>query len=132
MEKVDLTTATADINRWLDAKKVSEKKREQQKDTIAALVEAVQEGSLVVNDDDSLTYVLMEPVGASATVKELKFKKRLTVGEVQNHLQGVKASDVDGRLMAYVCALTNVNKTILSQLGTDDYSIPQSIAIFFL
>lgn len=130
--KVDFDTANSEITGWLDCKKISDKKRDVQKDTISTLVDAVADGSLVVEDDNSLTHTLKFAVGKDGQIKDFKYKPRITVGDVHGHLQGVKPSDADGRLLAYVAALTNQTKGIIGLLDTEDYGIAQSIAIFFL
>ncbi len=51
---------------------------------------------------------------------------------IHSHLQGVKPSDADGRVGAYIAALTSTPKAVINCLDTEDYGIAQSIAIFFL
>lgn len=133
MSKVNRETAEAEINSWLDYKKINEKKRENYKDNISALVDAVCDGILSVNPDTKeLIQTLNFPIGDEMKVSKLEFKPRLTVGSVQSHLNGVKATDADGRIIAYVAALTSQPKELIKKLDTEDNSVAQSIAIFFL
>lgn len=124
--------AQADVDRWLDHKKISERKRGEYADSIASMVEAVSDGAIVVDENCQLIQTLKFPIGSEMTITRLTWKPRLNVGLVQNHLQGVRPADVDGRLVAFMAALTGQAKEIIRSLDTEDYSIGQSIAIFFL
>jgi len=131
--KVSKEVAEAEVNVWLDYKRVSEKKREAYKEQIESLVDAICEGLLSLKEDKTFIYELREPVGSAETkITKLEFKPRLKMGTIHQHLQGVKPSDADGRVCAYIAALTSTTKSVLSQLDSEDYAIPQSIAIFFL
>ena len=135
MNVVDRDTAALDIERWLDHKKVSSRKREQRKDEIESLIAEVQDGTLVVDDNCNLVYSLKFSIsdeGGSVAVDELKFKPRLRASDLEPYLKGVKATDADGRVRAYVCALTNKPVGIVSKLDTEDKSIAENIALFFL
>lgn len=124
--------ATTEVNGWLDYKKVSVAKRESSKEQISAIVDAVCEGHLVINEDKTITQTLKFPTEGAAPVSKIVYKPRVKVGAINQHLQGVKATDIDARMLAYVAALTDVTKGILGTLDTEDYGIAQSIAIFFM
>jgi len=135
MSKVSIEVATADLNRWLDKKKVSDAIREKQQVVIDELADAIACGLLTVSENCELEYKLSEPVTDSdgnISVGSLKFKNRLRVDEVMSRLKGLDPKDVDGRMMAYVGALTGVATGLLKKMDTDDYKIPQSIAVFFM
>lgn len=136
MGVVSLDIATADINSWLEYKKASERKIEAYKENIDSLIDAICEGQIIVNNNPdgsvNLTHILKFPVGKDIQITKFDYSPRLAVGTVQKHLQGVKSTDADGRLMAYVAALTNQPKSIIALLDTEDYSIAQAIALFFL
>ena len=131
-EVVNIDSATAEIDKWLDHKRINEKKREDQKSTIDSLIDAVRFGMLTVDEDFNLVQKLYFPIGNNQEVEELKYKPRIGVGTVHRHLKGLKADDADGRLAAYVAALTNSTKAQIAALDTEDYGVGQSIAIFFL
>lgn len=130
--KIATEVAQAEIEKWLTVKKISERKRENLKDNISALVDAVSEGSLVVNEKNELEQFLKFPFGETAPVSKLVYKPRITVMELNAKMQGVKANDADGRLTAYIAALANITMVEVKKLDTEDYSIAQNIAIFFL
>jgi hypothetical protein len=133
MGKIVKEVAENEINSWLDYKKVSPGKRESYKDQIELLVDAVGEGFLTLNPETKvLTQTLSSPIGKDEAVKTLDYKPRLKVSSVHNHLKGVKATDADGRILANVCALTSTNSELIKELYTEDYSISQAIALFFL
>lgn len=132
MAAIDKVTATGEVNKWLDFKKINDRKRESFKENIETLVDAVMDGSLVIDDKCNLVQTLKFPTEGEAPVTKLEFKPRLKVETVQLHLQGVKASDGDARITAYIAALTSKPKKIIQALDTEDYSIGQAIAVFFL
>jgi hypothetical protein len=132
MSKVSKEIGFQDISEWLDYKKVSANKREAQKDTIETLADAISEGTLVLKEDKSLEMTLKFPTEGEEPLTKLTFKPRLRTETVAKHLQGVKATDIDGRLLAYVAALTGNTKTLVGKLDTEDQSLAQAIAVFFV
>jgi hypothetical protein len=77
-----------------------------------------------------LVQILKFPI--SDEIDKLVFKPRIKVNTIQVHLQGVKSSDADGRVTAYIAALTSKPKEVIKSMDTEDYSIGKSIAYFFL
>lgn len=132
MEKIAKEVAIAEVDKWLDMKKVSQSKREAYKDHIEILVESVVEGNLILNEDGSLTQKLIFPIEGEMSVSELVFKPRLNRRNVIPHLNGVKSSDGDGRIVAYMAALTGKPKNLLNSLDFEDSRISDSIVVFFV
>jgi hypothetical protein len=132
MAKVASEVAREEIEKWLDYKKVSEKKRESLADHVDTLIETIVDGYLVLNDDFSLTLKLKFPIESEVNTTELNFKPRIKVSTVYQHMQGVKTGDTDGRLFANVAALCSKPKELIKALETEDYSICQAVAVFFL
>mgnify|MGYP000022198548 CR=1 FL=1 len=124
--------ANQEIEKWLDHKKVSDNKREASAESIELLADAVSSGNMILDKDFNLVYKLKFPTEAEAPITELKFKPRLKIGTVYNHLQNVKPSDADGRLFAYAAALTTNSKEVIKSLEIDDWNIVQAVVIFFL
>jgi hypothetical protein len=124
--------AEQEINQWLDCKKINERKRESYKDHIDNLIDSVCDGCLSLGDGNVLIHELKFPIEGEASIVKLEYKPRLKVETIQNHLQGVKPSDPDGRVCAYAAALTSKPKNIIKAMDTEDYSIAQSIVVFFL
>ncbi len=124
--------ATTEVYKWLDFKKINEKKRDAQKDQIESLIDALVDGSLILNPDFTFTQTLKFPTEGELKIITLDYKPRLKMQAIHAAMGGVKSGDVDGRVLAYIAALTSTTKAIIKDLDTEDYSISQSIAIFFL
>ena len=133
MGKVNIEVATKEVNDWLDSKKVSDKDKELNQDQIDKLIDAVCNGYLVVNDDDTLSQTLKFPIkGEDSEIKELKYKNRVTVKEIQTQMTGTKSGDFIGMLTAYISAATVMPKAFLKNLDTQDWSLAQAIGVFFM
>jgi len=133
MGAVSKEQAQIEVTDWLDSKRVKAKKREKQKDTIETLVEAIEEGDLIFDQDTKvMTMKLAFGIGKDDNIKELNFKPRANVGEVNSYLKKVKTDDADGRLLCYVYALTGQPAAVIDCLDTEDYALALSIAIFFM
>jgi len=124
--------ATLEVNSWLDKKKVYESTRESQKDSIDLLIEAMVNGDLKLDPDFNFIHKLLVPEVLNGEVAELKYKLRLNDKMLKPCMNGVKSNDADGRLTAYISALTGQVKGILEGLDTADKKIALSIAVFFL
>lgn len=130
MQTQPLTASFEELNKWLDFKKVAQRKRETYKDAIETLANGISDGLLTVDDKTyAITQTLSFPAG---DIKTLTFKPRLTVQDIKNKTATLKAGDSDGRMTAYVSALTDVSMGELSKMDTEDYNICQSIAVFFI
>lgn len=134
MEKVSIKTAEKEVKAWADYKKIDETKREENKEQLAKLAEAISLGHLSYDSKEHfLVQKLKFPLGEGATaVTELKYKARLKMNEVTARTKNVKPSDTYGLITAYVCALTDQNSGILGGLDSEDNRIAQAIAVFFL
>jgi len=124
--------AIAEVIKWLDNKRVSQTKREELEKNIETIASAIERGDLVLNADCSLTQKLLFPLPSeNGDVKELTHKARVALGTIHLHMQGVKTGDVDGRLTAYVAAVSGNPKELIKKMDTEDYSIALAIALFF-
>jgi hypothetical protein len=136
MSKISREIASQEINSWLDYKKVNDKKREAFADSIETLIDSICDGSLSLTPEKVLVQELRFPIGEDGketmAIKSLSFKPRLKIQTIHMHLQGVKNGDADGRVLAYVAALSSTPKDALRGMDTEDFSIGQAIAIFFL
>ena len=132
MNKVSIEVAESEIKKWLDYKKIGPTKQEQNKDNIKALAEAISEGVLSINEEFEIVHALKFPIKEEIETVELRYKPRIAVKHVHQHMAGVKADNVDGRILAYVAVLTGKPKALLASLDSEDYSICTSIAVFFL
>ena len=131
-EILNIELAMQEIERWLDYKKVSPRKREANKDSIDILADAVSTGNLVLKEDCTLVQTLNFPISSEKKTEVLEFKPRLQMKSVYQHLQGVKPSDIDARLYAYAAALTGNPKELIKNLETSDYEVVSAIVVFFI
>ena len=130
--KVDRATAENDVTRWLDEKRVKPAKRQQNAEAIEALTDAIQSGTLELQDDCSFKMNLDFPIPGDNEIPDLLFKHRLQVREIHAAMKGVKANDADGRVAALIAALTGKPGGIVKLMDSNDYSVAQNIAVFFL
>lgn len=135
MEVVSKEIAQAEVDKWLDFKRIRPSKRESNKEYIDALVAGICDGLLILKDDmrfeQNLQFPIEDKTGGSS-FKTLEYKPRINVSLIQLHLQGVKTGDADGRLLAHVTALTAKPKELIKKLDTEDYGIALAIAVFFV
>jgi hypothetical protein len=132
MGKVNRELAEQTVDKWLDYKRVKPAKRESYKASIENITDAVEEGSLILNEEThELEYTLDIPIGDSK-IQVLKFRPRLTVGEINKRLKGVSPKEADARVVAYVAALTGQNSGVIELLDTNDYDVCQAISVFFM
>lgn len=133
--------AEADINAWLDKKKVGEKTRETNKDYIETLIEAVSNGTLTLDKDDEKSnkagtykfkHTLLFPFEGDAAKDSLEYECRINDRMMKPNLNGVKLGDGDGRFNALIATLTRQPRTLIEQLDTADKKIAMAIGIFFL
>jgi len=125
--------ATEEINEWLDYKRIRAKKRKANEESIEDLIEAMEEGYLRFDPETkSLILELGVPLGTNEQITELKFKPRVSVGEMKPYLGKLKPGDADGRLLAYVTALTGQPTAVIDTMDSSDQPLATSIVVFFL
>lgn len=133
---VNRETAEKEINQWLDFKRVSRKKREENEEAIEQLVEAIMDGVLSFSSEDhTLVHTLQVPIeNSEGTVvqKEFTYKPRIKVSDIHREMKGIKASDMDARVSAYLSAITGESRNVLIQMDTVDYAISQQLVVFFI
>jgi hypothetical protein len=132
MTVITKDVATAEVNKWLDFKGVNERKRASFSDSIESLSDSIQDGVLVVDDKCNIIQTLIHPIWDVEKIKTLTYMPRINVGKLKQNMTGVKSLDADGRIVAYVAALTGQTKAMIEKLDSEDYSVSQSIAVFFL
>ena len=130
--QVSREIAEADVQRWLEAKRIRQTKRESLKEYIESLVLEIMDGFITIDENCNLTQKLRFPIGLHENVKELNFETRLKVLDVNPFLQKVAQGDNDGRVLAYILAATKQPLGFIQALDTEDLGVSQSIAVFFL
>lgn len=133
MSNVSLEIAQKDISSWLDSKRVSEKKRQDNERVVDTLVSAVMEGNLVWDEGQKLLKQKLQwPVGENEEIKHIEFKHRVTQGDISARLRNTKSDDAFAVMGVYISAITGQPVALLEKLDTSDYSIAQSVAVFFM
>ena len=129
MSKVSIEISQQDVNRWLDYKKMTNKKREEKGEMIETLVDLVSSGDITIDEECNIVHQLLFPIGE---IKILTYKPRLKAEAISVHLKGVGSDDLTGMISAYAAALTVQPKSVIKELDTEDFSIAKAIAIFFI
>ena len=134
MKLISKDTAAQEFNKWATQKRLSERVINDLEGAQAIILAAFEEGTLVLIEDFTLTQKLIWPTGEDGNgVAELIYKFRMTVGQRSAAAKGIKPTDAEGRLAAYVAALTDQPRGVINKLdGGDDYSLASSIANYFL
>jgi hypothetical protein len=132
MEVVVKEVAKAEVEKWLDYKKVGGTKRENFKDSIDTLAGFISDGSLTLKEDKTFEQALKFPIGSGGSITKLEYKPRIAMSVVNEKLKGVAATDADGRLLAYTAALTGQPKNIIKELDTEDNAVAQAVVVFFV
>lgn len=132
MSVVAIDAAKEEVGKWLDYKKIGDAKRESFKDSIETLAGYLSDGSLILREDKTFEHTLKFAVGSGGSIAKLEYKPRISMKAVNEKMVGVKPTDADGRLLAYIAALTGQPKNIISELDTEDNAVAQAIAVFFV
>ena len=134
-EVISKDVAIKEVDRWLDYKRIKPRKRENLSDNIEAMVDAVMDGTLVLEKNYDWTHNLTFPLEndkGEVTVDKLSYKSRIMVRDINSRMKGIKAGDGDARVIGYVSALTGEPAGVLNTLDTEDQAIFLHIATFFL
>ena len=130
---VNMEQATKEVEMWLDAKRIKETKRENNDDSITRMIEAVADGSMVLDHETMhWTVNLAFPLGDNEGKKTLKVRPRITVRDINTYMKGVKPTDASLRVQAYMACITEETRGVIGGLDTSDYELMQAIVIFFL
>jgi len=133
--KVERKFAEEQIEKWIDFKRVKKSIRKRNEEQEKILIEAIEYGDLNIEDDMSLTYTLLEPVKTKEgdiMLDKLTFMPRIRKEQLNRKYSGIKTTDADGRLLATIAALTEKNTGLIGKLYTEDISVCESIAVYFL
>ena len=140
--KLNLEQAKAEFDKWLEFRKTRKSKIENYKEQGDLIIEAIADGDLVVKDDFTLEYQLLQPLKTDddeVILSSLTFKPRMRKQDLISHQKGLKPNDADGRLLATIAALADktpcdvaVNKQLIGKLDTEDISVCEAIALYFL
>ena len=130
---VSIDIATADVKRWMDHKRVAEKRRAELVSAQEIMVNAIMEGSLVLEDDMKWKHTLIFPLEGEIGVTEIKYKPRLNDSDIEPYRKIVKGSDFESQMKQVKMALTSQPVGIINALDSStDKQISDAIALFFV
>ena len=132
--KIDREHAQDDIERWADARRMSDKKKAANSETIESLVDAIEQGVLIVNEDFSLTQKFTFPIEnteGAIELGEIKFTPRLRYKSVKQYMKSIKQDDAMGMVHAHICALTSTPMGLIDSLDMTDLGLSRQIASLF-
>lgn len=126
-----LEQAIKEVDSWLDFKRIRAKKREEHKDAIENLIECFEEGIMTLNEDTKeITVNLLFPV--EGAFDKLVFKPRISGDQLAPYARNVKSSDGRAVINSKIACATGQNISLIYKLDTEDQSIVDSIAFFFI
>ena len=133
-ESISEEIAIQDMERWLKSKRISAKKREANEDAEKIIIGGIQDGRLIVNENNTITMKLIWPTGENGNgVNTMTFKNRITVSDRNQANKGVKAGDGDGRVQGTIAVLTDQPIGVIKKLDAgEDYETASAIAVYFL
>jgi len=133
MAKVTPEIAKKEVEAWLDSKKIMQSVRDSNEDSTQLLIDAMVEGIITIDSSSHvITHNLNFPIGEGEEIKKLEYRPRLSDRLLEPYLKGVKPTDSDGRLIAYICALTQNSRGVIRNMDSVDKKISLAIAVFFL
>lgn len=122
--------AEEDVNDFLEFKDFYETNQEQ-KQAIETIVQGLMYGRLTYNREEKTFHqTLKHPLGDNS-ITSLKYRARLNDNHVQKFMKGVPHNDPDARVNAYIAALTDQAKGIISGLDYSDKKFANAITTFF-
>lgn len=123
--------AQAEVEKWLDWMKIMPGQREKHQDEIDILIEAVSYGNLELSEDMTWTQHLLFPFGEEIEIKNITYKKRINDKLMEPYLKGVKATDGDGRILAYKACMTGLEKALVKVVDPQDGRVLNALTAFF-
>ena len=127
--------ARKDFENWVSPKKLPKKKLEENAEHADVIIDGIMDGSIVINEDNTLTLNLIWPTTEDENgVSKLEFKKhRMKFADGQRATKGLKPDDADGRLLAFVSFLTDQPVGVIKNLAYgSDLTRASSITVYFL
>lgn len=135
--------AEKELEKWYDYRNVPEELRIEVDDESESdfmyerVLKAAMAGRLQFEEETgNLIYTLKDPLvkqeSKEVYLNTLTIKPRYRRSELDQHLKGVKAKDIEGRTRAYMSAITGVDKGLLGRLWNSDYDLIEAVYILFL
>lgn len=132
MAKVSEEVAREEVEKWLEYKKVTTKKREAFAEAIQTLADYICEGLLTLEEGCIFKQKLLFPLGNGGSIPELSYQPRVQIKDLSSQSKGVPNTDQKARVAAIVSSLTGVAKGIIVTMDSEDADVAQAIALFFV
>lgn len=136
MAKLEKEVAEAEVNAWLDAKRIQPSHREGLKEQIEVLVDSFMDGVLVRDEaTNELVHTLIWPLDkGEVKVESIKYKARINDEQIAKSgvMKGISPKDGDLRMSAYTSAITGQPRSVIQMLDSIDKRISLAITLFFL
>ncbi len=124
-----LELAQAEIEKWIEYKKLDEDEIEEKESQIKTLVTAVKNGRLTLAEDFKMTQTLKFPLDK---LKELTYAPRLSVDTISMKVGMIDATNPILLMSAHAAASAGVVVGLIQKLDTGDNKVAQAIGSFFL
>ena len=127
---IDKETAQSDVERFLEARFVTDEAKTANSAVVKKLVESVQYGQISIDASGAITQKLNSPIkgtDGSTVLAKLDYKLRLTMNEVDMIIQGGEKN----ANMVYAVPLTGQDSILLGKLDTSDVMVLANIVVFF-
>lgn len=131
---VSFEQAREEVDNWLEDRRIQPSIIEKNHDSIEIIVEAVVYGQLALVDGQfvqKLQYPLKKEKTDEVILEELTYKNRLTDADLSGHLRNLDTSNPLAFIKAYLAALTDKPKPLLSKLESVDKRVANAIVVFF-
>ena len=125
--------AEKEVNEWLAYKKVPDAYIKGSQMYISGIIIAIEEGTFTINETTKeITHKLKFPIGSGdLQISELKYKPRLTVAAIQANVSGLGVTDLTGRTLGIIAALTGLPRTEIAAMDSEDLRPASDVAAFF-
>jgi len=134
--------AEMEIEKWFDLKMLDPDQRDnvneitEKDENKETLIRGFMWGYLTLEPDSGMiTQKLKFPLkneSGLTTLDSLNYKYRLNQKQVKDSSIGLKARDIEGKVAAYIAALTDQSRSIINLLDTEDRKIADAIVTYFL
>jgi hypothetical protein len=134
-EVMTIEQATSEVTAWMDRKKIQQSRRENAKTAIANMIEAVQFGTITINEDGTIEHTLqfaIEDSKNTPVVDKLKYKARVSTDALMKAYNNLKINIPDTQLLALIAELTDQPYGYITKLEPTDLVVAKSIGVFFM
>lgn len=134
-EEIDPVTAGEDAARFIESRDFSPNRKKEIEPLIKVLIEAIQFGYVIVNDDDSITQKFRKPICNSdgkAVLENLKYEARVKTGAINDAMQKLQPHTAVAQIVTYASIHTGKPIEIINKVNSGyDRTVLESISTLF-